>query len=85
MLIGSGDGFACRSRYSSSAATRAALTLTGSDEEGYAVAEHVEGERTVYCRRESERIENETMKAAAEWQRSLAEAVGPYAIANQGF
>jgi len=60
-------------------------------EEGYAVAEHVSGDATVYCRAESAVIECEASKAADHMERAWTEAVeafhgdGPYAIANQGF
>lgn len=58
-------------------------------EEGYVVAEHDSGNATVYCPAESNRIENEAIKAAADMDAKWQDATeafhgdGPYALANQ--
>ena len=61
------------------------------DEEGYVVAEHGDGiaGTTVYCPAESNRIENEAIKAQAHMETQCQNAYeafhgdGPYALANQ--
>jgi hypothetical protein len=73
------------------AALSALLTINPDYEEGYVVAEHADGETVTYCRTESNRLENEAVKARDHMETQWAAAheafhgEGPYAIANQGF
>ena len=72
-----------------------ALLSISDDEEGYVVAEHEtdvvasNGPGTSYCLAESNRIENEAIKAQAHMETQWAAAheafhgEGPYALANQ--
>lgn len=56
------------------------------DEEGYVVAEHTDGDVTAYCSVESNRIENEAIRARADMDAKWMSAVeafhgeGPYAL-----
>ena len=71
-------------------AVSALLTINPDyDEEGHVVAEHVDGDATVYCPAESNRLENEAIKARDHMETQWAAAheafhgEGPYALANQ--
>lgn len=84
-----------RSRYAGTSqddAVSALLTIDPDyDEEGYVVAEHVNGCTTAYCPAESNHVESEAvaMRAAmeAKWQAAVDtfHGDGPYVLADQDF